>query len=388
MRSYLIPKSYINSSFSYNINITNDPEYITKLRSKLNSTRDLLNNIYNDKAYISVSKILDHCRYIRGVIRSSYNAQNPSNSWLKMYEMLSYYNLLDNTSRYYFANCEMPGSFIFAFNHYNNTVLSGNVEWYGSSILAYCKDNSYLNDRYQLYDKYPDRWTMDKYNNGDTTKLSNIVDVTIKILQKTGGKLIDLYTSDGALDMSSDYNNQESMSYILLIGEVVMALHILGKGGNMVVKTFTFLEHLSLSLIKILSSIFEELYICKPMSSRSSNSEVYLVGKGFKGCPIWIRSLLINRLNKKSKEPLISAEHIYDDLVFMDAIYKSYAIFWYQITSLENHVRLYYKYRYKIHKLEYLCRDDINISIRRYINNTKIQRINNSKKIKCREIKF
>lgn len=385
MRSYKIPRrNVISSHILSNINCT-EPQQITNIREELNNSRDLLNNIYKDDKYKQISYALDYCRYVRLIITSKYNAQNVSNSWLKMYEIMSYYKLLDDRSRYYFANCEMPGSFIMAFNHYNSTMLNSKVEWYASSILSSDQTNNYFGDRYMLLSNYPSRWLMSNTNNGDTTSMSNIVDISIKLLQRTNNRLVDLYTSDGGLDVSSDYNNQEVLGFKLLIGQVVMGLHTLASNGNLVIKMFTYFEPLSLSLLYILSSIFNELNICKPMSSRSTNSEVYVVCKGYNGCPLWMRSLLCNRLCSNDISTLISTNYIYKDVVFMDAINRSYDIFRYQIISLKHNVLMYNKYRNKIYNLVRLSSYDKESAVSRYLSNTNILCLSNCNKILCKE---
>ena len=62
---------------------------------------------------------------------------------------------------------------------------------------------------------------------------------------------------------------------------------------------FTCYETLSWNLIIIYASLFEELYMSKPVSSRPRNSEVYVVGKGFKGLPDKLRNILQIRLQEK-----------------------------------------------------------------------------------------
>lgn len=385
MRSYKIPRTVIISSYAtYSINFI-EPHDICNLRHEINNARNLLNNIYDDKRYKKVSNVLDYCRDLRRIITNKYNAQNVSNSWLKMYEILSYYNLLDNRSKYYFANCEMPGSFIMAFNHYNHTILNGKVEWYASSIIPSNNSNNYFGDRYMLYTNYHSRWLISNSNNGDTTIMSNIVDISIKLLQRTDNRLVDLYTSDGGLDVSLDYNNQEYIGFKLLIGQVVMGLHTIANNGNLVIKMFTYFEPLSLSVIMLLSSIFDELYLCKPMSSRSTNSEIYIVCKGYNGCPIWIRTLLSRRLIGNNTDALISPDYIYNNVDFMDAIYRSYDLFRYQILSLTYNVNIYNKYCNKIYKVVRQTSRDKKSAIRRYLLNNNIIAIVNNNKMLCKE---
>ena len=66
-------------------------------------------------------------------------------------------------------------------------------------------------------------------------------------------------------------------------------------GGHFVTKQFTFVTPFSRSLIAIVASLFDETYITKPKTSRPTNSEVYLVGKGFKGISPELAKALLDR---------------------------------------------------------------------------------------------
>ena len=50
----------------------------------------------------------------------------------------------------------------------------------------------------------------------------------------------------------------------------------------MVLKMFTLFEVQSMGLLYILGCAFEELWVTKPATSKAGNSEVYVIGKGYK----------------------------------------------------------------------------------------------------------
>jgi 23S rRNA U2552 (ribose-2'-O)-methylase RlmE/FtsJ len=80
----------------------------------------------------------------------------------------------------------------------------------------------------------------------------------------------------------SSINNKEHESYKLFLGELLVILSSLNKNGNCVFKVFDTFTFITLKIIYILSSLFEEVYINKPLLSRLSDSEKYLICKKYK----------------------------------------------------------------------------------------------------------
>ena len=92
---------------------------------------------------------------------------------------------------------------------------------------------------------------------------------------------MDFITADGGFDFSTDFNNQEINMAPLLYGQIVFALCMQKKGGSFVLKIFDcFMKH-TIELLMLLSSMYEEVYITKPNTSRSANSEKYIVCKRY-----------------------------------------------------------------------------------------------------------
>ncbi len=112
--------------------------------------------------------------------------------------------------------------------------------------------------------------------NGDLTKVS-----TIEYLKTNVKKKADLITADGGFEWKNE-NYQEQEAYILILGEIISALSIQAKGGSFVLKVFETFTINTIKLIYLLSSFYEECYIYKPFFSRATNSEKYIICKGFK----------------------------------------------------------------------------------------------------------
>lgn len=92
---------------------------------------------------------------------------------------------------------------------------------------------------------------------------------------------VDLVTADGAVMM--DHDHIERAHHDLLDVQSWIALRCLEKGGTYIVKAFECLEAGTRRTIAWVSSHFESTAVIKPFSSRVTNSERYLVFRGFNG---------------------------------------------------------------------------------------------------------
>ena len=72
----------------------------------------------------------------------------------------------------------------------------------------------------------------------------------------------------------ADPAEQESTVAHLHYAEAVAAIHLLGAGGDFVLKMFTLFEHRSVALLYMLGCMFKELHVVKPSCSTQANAEV------------------------------------------------------------------------------------------------------------------
>ena len=209
-----------------------------------------------------------------------------------------------------FCNAELPGAFIIAINHFMKTkCVSSQFDWIASSYLPAAAmeagNATILEDKFKIYERNRLHWLMGPAPNGLPDGEAPITgDVTdpqvINILGNAAHQRFSendgatLYTSDVGIEIATeDSNRQEELSAFVNIGQVLTGLLALAVGGHFVTKQFTFVTPFSRSLIAIVASLFEETYITKPKTSRPTNSEVYLVGKWFKGIsPELVQALL------------------------------------------------------------------------------------------------
>ena len=86
-----------------------------------------------------------------------------------------------------------------------------------------------------------------------------------------------LITADGSVNCSSDPCNQENTVAFLQTCETMTALSILSDKGSFLLKIFTAFEHNAINLLYLLNCCFDKVIVYKPCTSKSGNSEVYLV---------------------------------------------------------------------------------------------------------------
>jgi 23S rRNA U2552 (ribose-2'-O)-methylase RlmE/FtsJ len=92
---------------------------------------------------------------------------------------------------------------------------------------------------------------------------------------------MDFITADGGFDFSTDFNKQELHISRLLYAQIAYALIMQKYNGNFVLKIFDCFYSTTVDLLFLLSSFYKTVYITKPQTSRTGNSEKYVVCKGF-----------------------------------------------------------------------------------------------------------
>jgi 23S rRNA U2552 (ribose-2'-O)-methylase RlmE/FtsJ len=293
-----------------NIPIWTDKRLMT-MKYHVNNTKTLLDkyNQSNDDIikWNKVSNAMRINNELGRYVKKALNGQYVTRAWLKFYELHSHYKTIPNTGKFkVFFNAELPGASICALNHLVKTLYPNiEYEWIASSFKPQNNDYEALGDQYGIYRKNINKWLMSEKNDGNMMKLANIIDYASKI-----GNTIDLYSHDAGVDVTADYNMQEIKNLKLHLGCALMGFKVLKNGGTFIAKQYSFYETISLNLICIYASMFEEFYVCKPMTSGYNNSELYLVGKKFKGMPKHIENILSNTLENWNERPLLQDTEI------------------------------------------------------------------------------
>lgn len=220
-----------------------------------------------------------------------------SRGFYKLWEILFMFGIADKKELTYATISNGPDSFIQSVINYRQKLGPGISKDKIFSVSINPEKGKYMELGQQLLGYYneavPGLINVHKSSKNSTKKLDKLTakdsrDITsiktISAFKKDIEKsktFADLVTADGDL-MWDNENYQEQEGYQLILAEIVAGLRVQAKGGHFVLKVFETFTIPSIKLIYLLSSFYEETYIYKPFFSRPSNSEKYIICKGFK----------------------------------------------------------------------------------------------------------
>jgi hypothetical protein len=276
------PQPHISNSLSY---------YLSDIKEKINDY---------EKEWDIYKKYTNPYEYIHTIIpqrKKSISKHKPlSRSYFKMIELIYVFKLTDiyydiqyplthdrraiikpkNTPLQSFHLAEGPGGFIEALcemrkndkDVYIGMTMLDNVN--DVNIPGWKKSFRFLKENKNVF-----------IENGidNTGNIMNIENFEYCVNKYKSS--MDLITADGGFDFSMDFNSQENSIAKLLFAQIAFAVCMQKKNGAFVLKIFdSFMIH-TIDLLYLLSSFYEKVYITKPQTSRSANSEKYIVCKRF-----------------------------------------------------------------------------------------------------------
>jgi len=258
----------------------------------------------SDNKIVTIGEELDN------FIHDNISKKNPpilTRAYLKLWEIILMFDLIPQDNKFISSHlAEGPGSFIQATILYRDylaakkKVKSSNDKYYAVTLHS---TNEYLHMEKQFMDHYnkekpkrlhiletiPTKDINDLYGggyeektNGDLTKLSTINIFAGGAKTKAFAEKSDFITADGGFEWKNE-NFQEQEAFRLIFGEILTALKTQNDNGHFVLKIFDTFTLPTLYLIELLKDYYKNVYICKPYTSRASNSEKYIVCKYFKG---------------------------------------------------------------------------------------------------------
>jgi 23S rRNA U2552 (ribose-2'-O)-methylase RlmE/FtsJ len=280
---FLIPKMH-NKLYEYlECNETNTPSDIPKLSSTLaHYLYDIKEQIQQHVSDWDVyKKYTNTYEYIHSSVpakKKSVAKYKPlSRSYFKMIELIELFHL-EPTDRVIrsFHLAEGPGGFIEALAHMRNCKED---RYYGMTLLddkndemipAWKKSNHFLDENRNVFIET------------GADKTGNLLSIeNLKYCKEKYGSSMNFISADGGFDFSLDFNNQEQNMAKLLFAQICYALCMQSFNGSFVLKIFDCFTEASLDMLALLSSFYKKVYITKPNTSRSANSEKYVVCKGF-----------------------------------------------------------------------------------------------------------
>lgn len=290
---------------------------------------------------------LSGLRGLDGIVVKEYNGEVVTNAWLKMYELMSFCEPMLNTivksknnefNTNHFA--EAPGNFILAINHLLKTKYP-TIYWkwkansYRDTNINKTKQVIYLGDKYKIMKNYKDNWFYGVNRNGDITSPDNIREFSYKM---NGANLVTSDVKYSPINM--DFSEEEHINTKVQLGQTLCAINTLNKGGIAILKFLSLYEHVTVEIVAILTSLFKEVKIVKPQTSKENNSEIYLVCIGFTKIPKYNNDLLdyLDYINSKDCYPKlfdVDEQFLEKIDIFNDYITNR------QINAMKNNLKLY-----------------------------------------------
>jgi len=201
-----------------------------------------------------------------------------SRDFYKLWEMIFMLDLIDINQDNFISThlAEESGSFIQATMFYRDmfTKKSKNDKY----IIIPTQPTDVNGHKTELDQKFIDYYSKEKPVRIIKHQLSNKKDGILDLSLKDK---VDLITANGAFEWVNE-NIQEQTYFKQLFSQIVTAINIQKKDGNFVCKFFETFTTTSLKFLEILRSLYKNVYIIKPLTSRPSNAEKYAVCINFK----------------------------------------------------------------------------------------------------------
>ena len=199
-----------------------------------------------------------------------------SRAFFKLIEIYNSHNVFTNNNPIKtFHLAEGPGGFIEATAYIRNNI---NDIYYGMTLIDNNVNIPNWSKADNMIKKYPNiRIEYGQDQKGDLYNHKNLI-----YCKNHYKNSMNVITADGGFDFSNDYNNQEISAFRLIFTQVAYAITMQANGGTFILKIFDMFETSTLEILYLLSCFYNKVIICKPNTSRSANSEKYIVCKYFK----------------------------------------------------------------------------------------------------------
>ena len=275
MKIFRFDKTHIKKIVERDINnyITNKSIYENLLTIKINIDKyikkwDIYKKFCNDYEYV-------YTKY--DIYKNVCNILPISRSYFKLHEILHDLNIIKNNTNDLNICCiaEGPGGFLQCLLDYTKKRDINIENVYGITLISENKDTPSWSPK--IIGNKNIKLLYGKDNTGNICNLENLVDMIENIDYKC-----DLITCDGGIDYSGNYNLQEIDSYEFIYNEIFLSLQIQKNGGTLILKMFDIIYYSSIQLIYLLYNCYETIEICKPYTSRNTNSEKYIICKNYK----------------------------------------------------------------------------------------------------------
>jgi 23S rRNA U2552 (ribose-2'-O)-methylase RlmE/FtsJ len=219
-----------------------------------------------------------------GIGEGSTKPKIMSRGFYKIWEILMMFDIVPVTGKLTSVHlAEAPGAFIQAVilyrEKYAAKATKGDTH-YGISLHSSAANIPSI--AREFMDTYKDRvkihQTSSKGKDTDTGDLTKVQTI-LNLVDANPGTAM-LVTADGGMDWKNE-NMQEQEAAMMLFGEICAAVLVQKTEGSFVVKFYEMFTQTTAKMLLLLKDAYKEVYIVKPFMSRESNSERYIVCKGF-----------------------------------------------------------------------------------------------------------
>lgn len=258
-----------------------------------------------------------------------------SRSFFKLLELIKDHNIPIEGNTLHLA--ESPGGFIEATEYLKKRKRIIRDTYYtfsliGSKAPIYNKNLIKNSTNISVLSNYK--------NKGDLYEPNNIKYLAHRLQNEN----IQFITCDGGIDEMDNFNMKEQLHHRLIYNEILTSIMTLSRGGSMILKIFDIFTELTFDYIYLLSYLFGEVSVCKPNTSRPTNSEKYIICKFFKKHLLTqellskLQSICFN--NVESISSFIDKTHVQKE--FIDCILKyNNFLSEYQSYSINNIIQIH-----------------------------------------------
>ena len=221
---------------------------------------------YNESLDYIISKKLNFDKNQKVITRDFY----------KLWEMLVYFDLL-NEKEVKTLSLSDNGGFLQCINEYRNYYYNSSKDTYcyhsnNEKEISECLKGTIKNNKI----KQTNFISQENLNISELLLSKNTVN---KFIKDNNLNDIDFITSNGT---NNNFNNNlESNFYNYLTGQILTIINVQKIKGTSILRIEDCFTDVTIKLLNILGSCYEEVYICKPLFSRSFNNERYFICKNF-----------------------------------------------------------------------------------------------------------
>ncbi|XP_029284468.1 cap-specific mRNA (nucleoside-2'-O-)-methyltransferase 2 [Cottoperca gobio] len=275
-----------------NVALRQSAEQHCRLQALKASLNDVKNQLSDKNVHVwhQHTNSTNRAGKVIAAVRSACNAEICTQAWCKFSEILGSFNLLpeealQNGELNTVHLCEAPGAFITALNHFIKTSESTRYcdwSWAANTLNPYHEANggsTTITDDRLIANTLP-WWFFGSDNTGNIMIQKHLLELQAFVANM---RRVDVVTADGSFDCQEKPDEQEALVASLHYCEVTAALLLLSPGGSFVLKMFTLYEHSSVCLLYLLNCCFRSINVFKPATSKSGNSEVYIVCLNYEG---------------------------------------------------------------------------------------------------------